>query len=235
MEGLSPALLTILAALTLGLAGGAHCALMCGPLCAACVHRPGGTDGEGLLGLHGGRIIGYSLLGIAAGSLGALAPLALGELGLALLRTAAALALIGSGAVLLGWRGPEQLAKRALPLWQRLIGPSGRTRPLLIGIAWAALPCGLLYSALFLTMSSGSPLTGALAMGAFALGTIPATYASALTLIRLKKNRRGTPWARPAGALLASIGLLALLAPWAADHGSLGPAAQWLMSCLPGT
>ena len=38
----TPLLLTLLAALTLGLAGGAHCALMCGPLCAACVHGPWG-------------------------------------------------------------------------------------------------------------------------------------------------------------------------------------------------
>ncbi len=231
MEGLN--LLTLLAALTLGLAGGAHCALMCGPLCAACVHRPGGNDGQGLLGLHLGRIAGYTFLGFLAGSLGALAPLTLGEFGLALLRTAAALALIGSGAVLLGWRGPERMAKRALPLWQRLIGPSGQTRPLLIGMAWAALPCGLLYSALFLTMSSGSPLTGALAMSAFAIGTIPATYASALALVRLKQNRRGMRWARPAGALLTVFGVLALIAPWAAEHGSLGPAAQWLLDCLP--
>jgi hypothetical protein len=37
--------------------------------------------------------------------------------------------------------------------------------------------------------------------------------------------------ARPAGALLAVIGVLALAAPWLVNHDWLGPAAQLLLDC----
>ncbi len=228
---MSVSIATLLAALTLGLAGGAHCALMCGPLCAACAHGQPSANGA-LAQLHLGRLFGYAALGVVAGSLGALAPWALGEVGLLLLRLTAALALIAAGAVLLGWRGAERLATRALPLWQRLLGGKRGRRPLAIGLAWALLPCGLLYSALFLTASGGSPLGGGLAMGLFALGTMPATYAGALTLLRIRQTKARSRWAPAAGAALTVLGCAALIAPLAIDHGTLGPAAQWLLSCL---
>ena len=232
MQALSPTLLTLIAALTLGLAGGAHCALMCGPLCAACVHGRSPDHGAALLKLHGGRVLGYAGLGVIAGSLGGLAPWALGEVGLTALRVAAALALIFAGAVLLGWRGAERLAARALPLWQRWASRGPQQQPLLTGIAWALLPCGLLYAALFLTASGGSPLTGGLAMALFAIGTLPATYASALTLLRLRQTRTKGRWSGPAGVALATLGCIALIAPLVVDHSTLGPTAQWLMDCL---
>ena len=228
----TPLLLTLLAALTLGLAGGAHCALMCGPLCAACVQRRGPQANRGLWQLHLGRVLGYAGLGLMAGGLGALAPWALGEAGWLVLRSAAALALILAGSVLLGWRGVERLAARALPLWQRWIGGDPRNRPLLLGISWALLPCGLLYSALFLSASAGRPLSSAAAMALFALGTLPSTYASAATLLRLRQTRADGRWARPAGWVLASLGALVLVAPLAVNHQLFGPAAQWLMDCL---
>ena len=153
-------------------------------------------------------------------------------------RVLAAASLIVAGALLLGWRGPERLAQRALPWWQRQVAsrlgrlaPSGLGASVLLGSAWALLPCGLLYAALFLTASQAGPAQGALAMLAFGIGTVPATLASALGLLHLRRQRQGSRWTRPAGALLASLGLLALLAPWLTGHDWLGPAAQFLLEC----
>ena len=236
MSGLNP--LTWLLALTLGLAGGAHCALMCGPLCAACAHRPGGTAMPALLALQGGRLLGYAALGLLAGATGAFFRFGLGEELWLVARVLAAASLIVAGALLLGWRGPERLAQRALPWWQRQVAsrlgrlaPSGLGASVLLGSAWALLPCGLLYAALFLTASQAGPAQGALAMLAFGIGTVPATLASALGLLHLRRQRQGSRWTRPAGALLASLGVLALLAPWLTGHDWLGPAAQFLLEC----
>lgn len=240
MEGLNA--LPWLLALTLGLAGGAHCALMCGPLCAACAHRPDQASLPRLLSLQSGRLLGYALLGLLAGSGGALFRLALGEPLWLLARLLAALSLLVAGAVLLGWRGPERLAQRALPWWQRQVAtrvarwvPNGMLASVLLGSAWALLPCGLLYAALLLTASQNGPAQGAVAMLAFGVGTLPATLASALGLLRLRRQGRQTRWARPAGALLAGLGLFALLAPWLLGHHWLGPAAAVLLDCtVPG-
>jgi sulfite exporter TauE/SafE len=232
----------MLAGLTLGLAGGAHCALMCGPLCAACAHAPTGAAMPRLLGLQAGRLIGYATLGVLAGGIGGLLRFGLNAELWLLARSLVALSLIVAGAVLLGWRGPERLAQRALPIWQRCFG--GRwggafaRRPefsLLLGVAWALLPCGLLYAAVFLTASSGGAAQGALTMTAFGIGTLPAVIASSLGLLQLRRSRVGNRMARPAGIVLAAVGVLALAAPWLVSHDWLGPAAQLLLDCTTPT
>lgn len=236
MDGLSS--IPMLAGLTLGLAGGAHCALMCGPLCAACAHSPSGAAMPRLLGLQAGRLMGYASLGLLAGGVGGLLRFGLDADLWLLARSLVALSLVVAGAVLLGWRGPERLALRALPLWQRHFGArwggSLARRPeltLLLGAAWALLPCGLLYAALFLTASSGGAAQGVLTMTAFGIGTLPAVIASSLGLLRLRRQRADNRMARPAGVVLTGIGLLALAAPWLVSHDWLGPAAQLLLDC----
>src|SRR5437763_8413267 len=57
----------VASAALMGLAGGPHCAAMCGAACqlAAGVGRDGSTRGDAraLLALHAGRVVGYSALG----------------------------------------------------------------------------------------------------------------------------------------------------------------------------
>jgi hypothetical protein len=94
-----------------------------------------------------------------------------------------------------------------------------------LGILWALLPCGLLYSALLVAAMAGGPADGALVMALFALGTsITMTVAPWLWL----KVRGGSPgsgdWGmRLAGAALAAssgwalwMGLMHNTAPWCA-------------------
>ncbi|MDW8479993.1 MAG: cbb3-type cytochrome oxidase assembly protein CcoS [Xanthomonadales bacterium] len=64
-----------LAALAAGLAGAPHCLAMCGALgaglCALVAPRPGPEALVVALRLHAGRVLGYALLGVLAGGLGA--------------------------------------------------------------------------------------------------------------------------------------------------------------------
>ncbi|HYD98830.1 MAG TPA: sulfite exporter TauE/SafE family protein [Alphaproteobacteria bacterium] len=169
-----------------GLVGGfAHCAGMCAPFVLAQL-RDGPQlmrAGDGvLLPYHLGRLTTYAALGAVVGGAGqgvaALAgfrPLAAAVLALAAVLFAAkaladmlpALGRIGGG----GWaRGlGAALAGRLGPLLAR----PGRLQGYRMGLWLGFLPCGFLYAALAVAAAAGDPLSGALAMAAFALGTAP--------------------------------------------------------------
>ncbi|MBM3274362.1 MAG: sulfite exporter TauE/SafE family protein, partial [Candidatus Sericytochromatia bacterium] len=136
--------------LSLGLAGSAHCGLMCGAVFAACA-QGGGRAFARSAWLHAGRTAGYATLGAGSGAVGQL--LDHGAAALALPRVAAILAgmvmiglaleqlglftrLIGSD----GWRPGKWLAGAL-----RLPGPSGGFA---VGAALGLLPCGMLYAAM---------------------------------------------------------------------------------------
>ena len=76
----------------------------------------------------------------------------------------------------------------------------------LLGLSLSALPCGLLYGALVAAASAGSALAGALAMAAFALGTVPA-----LVGVGLLGRFFGRRWAAAPGFRLAGAALFLLL------------------------
>lgn len=200
--------------LLLGLVGGAsHCAAMCGPFVlaqtgrrlAAQPLRAGSAGGFGLalvrlsgtllLPYHLGRMTVYTGLGgLAAALLGGVAPImAQGRLpGLILLIAA----VIFLGQALAPWIGPLQLlpqgasggrlgqalARRLAPLFAAPTMWGGY----LIGLGLGFLPCGLIYAALVAAGASGSFFSGASAMFAFALGTMPA-----LIVVSWLGNRAG--------------------------------------------
>jgi sulfite exporter TauE/SafE len=171
--------------------GFAHCAPMCGPfvLMQVADQEPGALTLQRLARstlpfYQFGRLTTYVVLGGLAGGLGAsaaaLAPfhwVAAALLGLA----AVAFLLRGLGGalkflplsrpgVLEGWFA-HLLARLAGPLLRRRgAGAAGYPLGLVLGL----LPCGFLYAALLAAAASGGAVAGALAMAAFALGTIPA-------------------------------------------------------------
>ncbi len=210
-----------------GLAGGlTHCAGMCAPFVlaqsAACAEATAGGDalrrlaGAALLPYQAGRVIGYSLLGAAAGGAAGVLSLAGGlRWVLAALLLLAALLMLGQASSRLARMLPRlSMPTLRLPGFaQRRIGglvaaPTG-ARGILLGLLLSALPCGLLYSALAAAAASGSALAGALSMLAFVLGTVPGLTGVAL-LGRLFGRRRG-PWLRMASAALFSINGFVLL------------------------
>lgn len=164
-------------ALLMGLAGIPHCAAMCATPCA--MAAPQGLPLRALLG----RSLGYALLGaVAAGATAVLSNWS---------RTSAVLqpfwVMLLAASALLGlwmlWRGevPQALQSQGLSGYRHLqqwvaqreqvwaVRWLGRAMPFLLGAAWAALPCGLLYGAVTIAALAPNAAQGALVMLAFSL------------------------------------------------------------------
>ncbi len=184
-----------------GLVGGAtHCVGMCGPFVLAQtvarlesrpaagmreIHR---LSGAALAPYHLGRATTYAGLGAAgallAGGFIDVTGLKLLSAGLLIL---AAMFFLGYALQRLGVYAPwlksggeswwsRHVGRWARPLFDRPVGFRGYA----LGLALGFLPCGLLYGALAAAAASGDPLSGAFAMIAFTLGTVPALLAVGL-------------------------------------------------------
>jgi sulfite exporter TauE/SafE len=201
-----------------GLAGSfTHCAAMCGPFVIAQIGA--GLERDATRGLPYGtlaRLRGAALLpyhlAAASGMVGFLANAAVYRALAALLLTLAAAAML------------LQALGRGLGIVERLLAGVAPTRPpalarafltdpsgwrgYVLGVLLGFLPCAMVYAALAAAAAAGDPLRGALAMAAFAAGTVPGLagvgWAGALF---------GRRWRRPTAilapdALLASSALL---------------------------
>ncbi|RRD58435.1 sulfite exporter TauE/SafE family protein [Comamonadaceae bacterium OH2545_COT-014] len=218
-----------LTALLMGLAGGPHCIAMCGAACAGIGTAAPGRTGAAMGLFQLGRLVGYSALGaLAAASMQGLGWLTVHSAALRPVWSMFHLAAAAVGLMLLVLaRQPVWLETGARRVWQRVRAATGRWglgAPLGLGVAWALLPCGLLYSALLVAALSGNVASGAMVMALFALGSGVSLLAGPWLLLRLGANGRG-PWSmRLAGlALLVTalwglwMGLVHQQAPWCAS------------------
>lgn len=83
------------------------------------------------------------------------------------------------------------LSRAARALLARGAKLAGWGRAGAIGAVTPLLPCGLLYGGYLAAAASGSALSGAITMGAFALGGAPALIAAQLWMARVE-----APWAQ---------------------------------------
>ncbi len=181
----------------MGLASGfSHCIGMCGVFVVsyAGVSDKGAVGKSGLravrpgrhLLFHGGRLAALMALGLAGGTIGALGhrwAWAQGVVSLVVGLTMLGLA-VGLAGFVPGLRLPEPDVLGAGGGWgRRLYRRALRSRhalkPLLVGVFVGLLPCGLTYNALLATFTL-RPLSGALLMLSFGLGTVPGLLALAL-------------------------------------------------------
>lgn len=214
-------------ALMMGLAGGPHCIVMCGAACAGM--GAGDARKPDLLAMvlfQVGRVVGYSTLGaLAASSMQGLGWLTVQSAALRPVWTFFHVALMLLGLMLL-WQARQPVWLEALgrQLWARartVFGQSGRLAPLGLGVAWALLPCGLLYSALAVATLAAHPLEGAALMALFVAGTSVSLMAGPWLWLRLRKPALGAWGVRLAGLALAGSAVWALWmglahnqAPW---------------------
>ena len=176
-----------------------------------------------------GRVFGYAALGgIAAASMQGVGWLATQSVALrpvwTLLHVAAAV--LGL-ALLLSARQPVWIEAGGKALWQRTrawVGTHGRSAPLVLGAAWALLPCGLLYSALLVAALSGGVLEGVWVMALFALGSSVSMMAGPWLWLRLRGAGTGQWGVRLAGAALAAS------AGWALWMGLVHDTAPWCLT-----
>lgn len=166
---------------SLGLAGSLHCVQMCGPLVLSfsLATGPAGRLRAGLLHVayHLGRVATYGLLGAAAGLLGGGVSRVTGyertaALAAGVIMVITGLAMTGlvpsSGLVRIGVLQPASFLTRRLA---RLLGSTSYPGKLALGLLMGFLPCGLIYAALLKSLESSSPVSGALTMVTFGVGT----------------------------------------------------------------
>lgn len=173
-----------LSALVTGATGSMHCALMCGPLACAAMGRARST--AAVLAWHGGRLGAYVLVGAALGALGRGVSAVMVASVQRFLPWVMAAGLLIAAFDLSKRLGPLPLVgKLALPLG-RLAGQSSPgARGFLLGVATPLLPCGLLYGLFLASIATADAAHGALLLGSFALGAVPALLAVQLGLQRL--------------------------------------------------
>ncbi len=162
--------------------GSVHCVAMCGPL----VGLHGGARTVRLAAIHSlGRLITYATIGALAGAVGSALDLA-GRFA-SVQRAAtivAGIAIITWGLVaLLGTRARARAPREPAAEPRSSAFATGlvqiRTRrpakrALLVGVLTGLLPCGWLWAFAITAAGTGHPVTGALVMTAFWLGTVPA-------------------------------------------------------------
>lgn len=209
-------------ALLMGLAGGPHCIAMCGAACAGIGQAAGPRKNSAMWTFQAGRVLGYSALGgVAAASMQGLGWLSIQAVALRPVWTLFHVAALALGLVLL-WNAqqPVWLDSVGRKVWSKarsLAAGWGRGAPLLMGVFWTFLPCGLLYSALLVAALTGHLFDGAAVMALFALGTSVSMMAGPWLWLRLRGAGSGQWGVRLAGLALAASSFWALWAGFAHD------------------
>ena len=164
---------SLIAALGLGvIASVSTCLASTGAFFLSMSTRFSGT--KALVGIHAGRVvtfvIGGALLGLIGGSLPSSTPL-YGVMSLVL-----GTMFLLFGLQLFGWLPARLNALIRLPRFFDRFATSTAGKgsaPWVVGAVTFILPCGFTQTAQAIALASGSPVRGALFMGAFALGTLP--------------------------------------------------------------
>lgn len=215
-----------LTALFMGLAGGPHCVAMCGAACAGIGRAAGARSTQALWTFQFSRMFGYALFGaFAAGSVQGLAWLGTHTAVLRPVWTMFHVAALLLGAVLI-WqaRQPAWIENLGQNVWRRarpVLATLGPRAPVVLGVGWALMPCGLLYSALLVASLSANALEGAAIMALFSLGTSISLLAGPWLLLRLRGARSGAWGIRLAGLALAAT------SGWALWMGITQPTGLW--------
>lgn len=175
----------VLAVLVASVLGSLHCAGMCGGLVLFAV----GSDGRPRRRLplhvayHGGRGLAYTLLGLAAGGLGAATDIAatinenvrasavVAGVLMVLLGVVALSQNLGVAGITARLPKRVQRATEAAHRWAFGLPPLHRAA--VVGLLTPMLPCGWLYAFVIVAAGTGSVLFGGVVMAAFWAGTLP--------------------------------------------------------------
>lgn len=229
----------ILAAFSAGLIGGIHCVGMCGAFSLMLsskvkknvipihkIQEPSTRKSGWLLfQLHAGRIFTYMIVGAIFGSLGAASLAFQKQFSFhTLWFVIGNSALILLGLHLLGLKWTRILPAVFLMPLQKFIHfftknltPSTakiQRYPFLVGMAWGALPCGLLFGIAPFAIFSGQAWSGAILMLIFGLAALPHLLLSYGMIAYLQKNPAMKVFKIGIAASLIAIGILGF---WFAD------------------
>jgi sulfite exporter TauE/SafE len=218
-----------LVAFIMGLFSSLHCVGMCGSIIGTLTLslKPEIRKNKARLlffvfNYNLGRVLSYSIAGLLAGIIGSTLTLPFAEgQGYRVLQIASAVIMTCAGLYIAGWfPGFAYIEKAGSKLW-KLLEPFGRNfipvkklhHAFLFGMIWGWLPCGLVYAALALAITSGNVVQSALTMLVFGLGTLPAVIGVGIIGGMLSKLVRMNRFKQTIGILLIVLALFSAL-PW---------------------
>ncbi|MDP4219986.1 MAG: sulfite exporter TauE/SafE family protein [Bacteroidota bacterium] len=203
-----------------------HCIGMCGPIIMGCVApRPIQISVSGNSAAFGskavaitphllynsGRVLSYSMIGMIAGLVGSAALLSTAlqmgfSIALGSMMIVMALFQLNIYPKLFRKERKDSFTKK---FFSTIQSSKASEAKFLIGFLTPLLPCGLLYGMAAHAATSSSPVTGALEMGAFAFGSVPALMVTGLLsgAIGVRIRKYGTIFA---AVLLVVMGLLTI-------------------------
>lgn len=206
-----------------GLMGSGHCIGMCGGIAnSLSLALPASLKATGQLMFYqsiynAGRIFSYTMMGAIVGGMGATLVHHAGTPALLFLRVLSAGMIVLLGFYLMGiGRILQRLEQVGKILWQKISPVMKRILPVdhplkafSLGMLWGWLPCGLIYSTLTVALSSGTAATGALAMLAFGMGTMPAMLLTGSALSVMQRWLKKAIVRKTIGFTMIVFGLLA--------------------------
>lgn len=233
--------LLIGAALLTGLVGSGHCAVMCGGIATGFSAMAPRAGWRYVVEPNLGRVLGYTVAGLAAGGLGhSIVDLAQWpglRVGLRV-ATGAVLLVVGLRLILAG-RGDVPAPAIAGGLWrvlkplQRRLMPANTSgKRLALGALWGWMPCGLSTTLLAAAWMQADAGNGALTMAAFGLGTLPVMLPLTWSGMHLGKRLLRGPTRPIVGMAVVAAGALTMAAPWLMTVPALHGTLQAL-GCLP--
>ena len=227
---------TLLTALAIGFLGSTHCIGMCGGIIGALnAGMPPFHARSNLLKLiynllyNTGRITSYCLAGAGIGLLAAQSSTMAINVFLPIGELIAAAFLIALGFYIGGWNRAIVWLERLGQYFWKYIQPYGeRFMPVRsplhafgLGLVWGWLPCGLVYSALALAMTTGSTIDGAFVMLVFGLGTLPVLMIMGPAATFLKNLIQKSTLRRVAGMAVMLFGVYTAATAFSQhDHGT---------------
>jgi sulfite exporter TauE/SafE len=205
------------------LLGSLHCVGMCGGFVAFYSGADGSGGARRLLShaaYSGGRLVAYSILGLAAGAVGAALDLAGSLAGVQRIAAVAAgavmivwgvLALLQIGGVKIFRHGSSSAVAGWLRRGISLVGQRPPVvRATVVGLLSGVLPCGWLWAFVVTAAGTGSAVRGVWVMVAFWAGTVPVLLALGLgAQILSVPLRRHIP--AVTAVILVALGLYAII------------------------
>jgi len=212
------------AAALMGLGGAPHCTAMCSAACGVTVRRCAPSHpGIASMSFLAGRAAGYAAAGALAAWLVSSLAQSLASAPLRALWSGFHLAALALGLwLVVVARQPAWLERIGVagpvPTPAGLAVVSGPARAGAVGLAWVALPCGLLQSALVMAALANGPFGGAAVMAAFAVTSSIGLSVVPLIVRRWASPRMPTTRSMGWAVRLAGVGLVAT-SGWALGHG----------------
>lgn len=212
----------------IGLVTSVHCVAMCGGInLSQCIPQPDANASNKFAALRPsflynlGRVVSYTVVGAIVGALGSVVSFSGAFKGIVQLLAGVFMVIMGIN--MLGiFPFLRKLAPRMPKAFARGINKqkAGSNSPFYVGLLNGLMPCGPLQAMQLYALSTGSPLTGALSMMLFSLGTVPLMFG--LGALSSVLSKRFTRKVMTVGAVLVVVlGMSMFTQGWALSGFSL--------------